>query len=50
MAGCLMTALTQITLADVDHGTMLALGAYTKGMKRFPALAVWPQAIRPGKP
>jgi len=26
-----------------------ALGAYTKGMKRFPALAVWPQAIRPGK-
>ena len=50
IAGCLMTALTRITLADVRHGTMLTLAAYTKDMERVPALAVWTQAARTGKP
>ncbi len=45
-----MTALTRITFADAHHGTMLTLVAYTKDMERLPALAVWPQAARPGNP
>jgi hypothetical protein len=45
-----MTALTRITFAYSDDGTMLPVVAYTKGMKRLPALAVWLQAARPGNP
>lgn len=45
-----MTALARVLLARFPHGTMLPLAAYTKGMKRLPALAVWPQAAGTGNP
>jgi len=45
-----MTIPTGVKFGSPLHGTMLPRVPYTKDMKRLPALAVWPQAARPGNP
>lgn len=45
-----MTILTRVRYASPQHGTMLPFAAYTKDMRRLPALSVWLQAAGPGSP